>query len=311
MAADRALAEDNHAARENVRAFHGDAHRRALPGATEVIARAENHGLAAMDVHGVVDHDAHALGGVQLHDPRDHRGMMALVERGAGQPASGIKQIGRAGDAGERLLDALELRDRDAELLADAGIGAGGACGIGCAGRRQRRQRYAAAGGERRHQHLPALAQPLLATDDVVQRNEDVVAPVRAVLEHLHRRQMTVADLDARQMRRDQCNGDAEVFLLADELVGIIGLEGETEQRRDRAKRDVALVPVQLEADHLAALEGALADHALVDHRGGIRAGFRAGQPEAGNVAAVGEARQPAVLLLPGAEAHQELAGPQ
>ena len=162
----------------------------------------------------------------------------------------------------KRLLDAFEFGDGDAELLADAGIGAGGARGKGRAGSRQRRQRNAAAGGERRHQHLPALAEPLLAADDVVERNEDVLAPVRAVLEHLHRRQMAMADADAGQMRRDQRDGDAEFVFAADEMIGIVGLEGETEQRRDGAERDVALVPVQLEAEHFLAFEIALADDA-------------------------------------------------
>src|SRR5205807_6972780 len=60
-----------------------------------------------------------------------------------------------------------------------------------------------------------------------------------------------------------------------------------------------------------AALEIALADDAGVDHRGGIRAGFRAGETKAGDIAAVGEPRQPPLLLFPRAEAHQKLAGPE
>ena len=81
-------------------------------------------------------------------------------------------------------------------------------------------------------------------------------------------------------------------------MIGIVGLEGEAEQRRDRAQRDVALVPVQPQAEHFAALEIALADDAGVDHRGRVGAGFRAGQAEAGNVGALGEPRQPFLLLL-------------
>ena len=57
--------------------------------------------------------------------------------------------------------------------------------------------------------------EPLLSADDVVHRDKDIAAPVRAVLEHLHRRQMAAADLDAGQMGRDQRHGDAEVFLSA------------------------------------------------------------------------------------------------
>src|SRR6478735_11826392 len=111
--------------------------------------------------------------------------MMAGVQRGTSEAPRGIELVGGAGDARERLLDALEFGDGNAELLADAGIGAGGARGVGRARGRERRQRDAAAGGERRHQHLPALPEPLLSTDDVVHRNKYVAAPVRAVLEHL------------------------------------------------------------------------------------------------------------------------------
>jgi hypothetical protein len=142
------------------------------------------------------------------------------------------------------------------------GVGAGGARGIGRARGRLRRQRDAAPGGQRRHQHLPALTQPLLAADDVVERDEDVAAPVRAVLEHLHRRQMALTDLHARQIGRDQRHGDAEFFLVAHQMVGIVGLEGQPKQRRDGTERDVALVPVEFQAEHFAALKIALADDA-------------------------------------------------
>ena len=214
MRADRALPEHDQVAGQDVGAFDGDADRHRAIEIAHVVLRAVDHGLAAMDVHGVVDRDPHPLGGLQLHDAGNDRGMMALIERGAGQPPRRVEQIGGAGDARQRLLDAFELADRHVELLADARIGAGGARGVGRARRRQRRQRDAAPGGERRHQHLPALAEALLAADDVVHRDKDIAAPVRAVLKHLHRRQMAMADLDARQMGRDQRHGDAEFFLL-------------------------------------------------------------------------------------------------
>ena len=262
-----------------------------------------------MDVHGVVDDGAQPLSGVQLHDAGNHGRMNALIERRTGEAARGVDQVSGTGNARQRLLDALELADRNAELLADARIGAGGARREGRARRRQRRQRNAAACGQRRHQHLPALTEAFLAADDVIERNENVLAPVRAVLKHLHRREMAMADGDAGQMRRDQRHGDAEILFGTDQMIGIVGLEGETEQRRDGAERDVALVPVEAEADDLAALEGALADDAGVNHRRRIRAGFGTGEAKAGNVAAVGETRQPPVLLLLGAEAHQEFTG--
>ena len=165
-------------------------------------------------------------------------------------------------------------------------------------------------GGERAHQHLPALADLVDAADDVVHRNEDVLAPVRAVLEHVHRRQMAAADADAGQVGRHQRERDADVVALADQVIGIAQLEGEAQHGRDRAERDVALVPVQPDAERLLALEGAAADHAVVDHRGGVRSGLRAGQAEAGDFLAAGKPRQPVVLLRLGAELISSSPGP-
>ena len=95
----------------------------------------------------------------------------------------------------------------------------------------------------------------------------------------------------------------------ADQMIGIVELEGEAEHGRDRSERDVALVPVEPDAEDLAALERAAADDAGIDHRGGVRAGLRAGQAEARNFRAVGKPRQPVILLRLGAELQQQLAG--
>jgi hypothetical protein len=94
---------------------------------------------------------AHPLGRVQLHDAGDDGGMDAGIECRASEPSRRVELIGGRNDARQRLLDAFKLRNGDAELLADAGIGARGARRIGRTSRRQRRQRDAAAGGERRH----------------------------------------------------------------------------------------------------------------------------------------------------------------
>ena len=120
---------------------------------------------------------------------------------------------------------------------------------------------------------------------------------------------MATADFDAGQIGRDQCHGNAEVFRRPDQVIRVIGLEGKPKQRRDRAERDVALMPVETQPKHFASLDIALADDATVDHRCGIRAGFGAGQAKAGNFPAVGKPRQPPLLLILGAKAHQEFAG--
>jgi hypothetical protein len=113
---------------------------------------------------------------------------------------------------------------------------------------------------------------------------------------------MPAADLDAGQIGRHQRHGDADILAVTDEVLGIVELEGKPDDGRDRRERDVALVPIEPDAEHLAALPDAAADDAGVDHRGGVGARFRAGQPEAGNLVSGGEARQPVILLRLGAE---------
>src|ERR1700739_2069795 len=107
------------------------------------------------------------------------------------------------------------------ELLTDARIGARDIGAKGCTSGRQRWQRYAAPGRERAHQHLPALTDLIDATNDIIDRDENIVAPVRTVLEDMHRRQMTAADADAGQMRGHQRQRDADVVAIANEMIGI------------------------------------------------------------------------------------------
>ena len=90
---------------------------------------------------------------------------------------------------------------------------------------------------------------------------------------------------------------------------GSLQLEGKPEHGRDRSERDVALVPIEPDAQDLAALVAAAADDAAIDHRGGVRSGFRAGEAEARNFLAAREPRQPVILLRLGAELHQQFAG--
>ena len=76
MSADRALPEHDQIAGEDVGALDRDADRHRTIEIAEIVLRAVDHGLAAMDVHGVVDRDPHPLGGVQLHDAGNDGGMM-------------------------------------------------------------------------------------------------------------------------------------------------------------------------------------------------------------------------------------------
>ena len=110
------------------------------------------------------------------------------------------------------------------------------------------------------------------------------------------------------KMRRHQCERDADIVALADQMIGIVQLECEAKHGRDRAERDVALVPVEPDAEHLLPVKRAAADDAGIDHRGGVGARFRAGQAEAGNFFAARQPRQPIILLRLGAELQQQFA---
>ena len=127
VAADRALAEDDQAARQDVGALDRDRHRHLLVGAAHEVVGAEADALAAEDVHGVVDHLARTLGDVVLDDGGDHRGFLAEVDGAGRHGARRVHRVKVAAHACQRLLDALEAADGGLELAADAGVGAGGA----------------------------------------------------------------------------------------------------------------------------------------------------------------------------------------
>ena len=68
--------------------------------------------LPPMHVHAVVDDLARALGDVVLDDGRDHRRLLAEIDRAAVMHARGVHQVEVAAHARQRFLDALELADR-------------------------------------------------------------------------------------------------------------------------------------------------------------------------------------------------------
>jgi len=194
------------------------------------------------------------------------------------------------------------------KLFANAGISTANVRSKRTAGGGERRQRDAPPGRQRAHQHLPALAGLGDAADDIVHGDKNVMAPRGAVLKHVQRRQVAPTDFHARQVRRHKRNGNAEMLDVADETVGIIELECEPKHGRHRRKRDIALVPVEPDANHFAPLPHAAADHAGIGHRGGVGACFGTGESKAGNLPCVCEPRQPVVLLLLRAKAVQQLA---
>ena len=130
-----------------------------------------------------------------------------------------------------------------------------------------------------------------LSADHPIDRNEDVLPPVGAVLEYRVQRHVPAADVDARMVGRNQRAGDAEVFLVAEQMVGVENAKGEAEKGRHGPQRDVALVPGEFEPERLPPLVLPSADDAGVGNRRGIGARVGIGQREAWNFRALGETR--------------------
>ena len=143
----------------------------------------------------------------------------------------------------------------------------------------------------------------------MVEGYEDVGTPVGTVLEYLVGRQVPAPDRDARQVRRNQCDGDAAIGVAAEQTVRVVQFERESEHAAHRPESDVALVPVEPDAEDFFTVPLAAADDAAVGHGRGVRAGFGAGQTERGDFLASGESRQPVAALRISAVLQQQLAG--
>lgn len=94
---------------------------------------------------------------------------------------------------------------------------------------------------------------------------------------------MALADFHAGGVGGDQRQADAQFFLFAEQVFRVVGLECQAEQRGYRAEGDVALFPVQAQADDFFTLPLALADDAGVGHGAGVGTGQRTGEGEAGD----------------------------
>ncbi len=86
---------------------------------------------------------------------------------------------------------------------------------------------------------------------------------------------MTAADGHPGSVGRYEGGGDAVFVLVADQVIGIVELEREPQHRGDGRQRDVALVPVEADADDGLAFPLAFANDAVVDDRGRIGASLR------------------------------------
>ena len=81
-------------------------------------------------------------------------------------------------------------------------------------------------------------------------------------------------------------------------MVGVIELEGEAENCRNRGEGDVTLVPVESYTNNFLAVPVALANNAGINQCGRVGSGLRRRQCKAGNLVARGEARQVSLFLF-------------
>lgn len=170
------------------------------------------------------------------------------------------------------------------------------------------RQGDAAAHRQAFDQHLPALTGHLLAADQVAERDEDILAEDRTIHERRADRVVTTADVHAVGVARNQGTGDADVFHVTQQVLGVEHAEGQADHGGDRCQGDPALLEVQADADDFLALMHAATHDAGVRDGGRVTAGTRAGQAETRNLATIGQTRQVVVLLFFAAVLEQQLA---
>ena len=247
------------------------------------------------------------FGELVFDDGRSHRGLFAQVHGARGERTRRVHQVGVTGDARECFFHRLEFADRQFELPPDARVSAGGTAGKLARADRQRRQGNRAAGGQRLHQHAPTLADALAPADDPIERNENIFAPVGAVLKRDVERIMARADFHAGRVCGNERQCNTEFFLFTEQMLRVEQPEGEPEHRGHGPERDVALLPVEADAEHIFfALKLAAAHHPTVGHGAGVTAGLGAGQRETRDFRAARQTRQIVFLLFIGTVMQQQ-----
>ena len=255
MAANGALAEDHQAAGHDVGTLNSDRDSGTAVAYAQVVTRAKRDGLATVNVHGIGQYTALELGKVVFKDGRRHCRLLTFINHIGSVVYSCLRDIGLGGDSGQRLLHTLHISNRRIELTADTGETTSGANG-----RRSRTGRTGGQGDAATHrqalnQHTPALTGHIHATDDVVQRNEDIFTLDRAIQERAANRAMTTADLHAFGVPGDQCAGNTIVFGFAQEPVRIEHAEGKANNRGDGRQGDPALLEIQPDTDNFLAID--------------------------------------------------------
>ncbi len=294
VATDGPLSKDHERPREDVGPLHGNAYRRAHIGMGEQVARTANDSVAAENIHPVVDDLALQLGGIVFGHRRDHGRLGALIESAARIAAHGLEHVRIAPDPGQRLFDALEPADLKAELFAYGRVRRGHAVGELRAAGTLCRQGDAAAGGQRFHQHAPPVSGPFPSADDGIDRQHDVM-PFRRRVDEGHAEGIVApSGLHAFCVAGHERAGDPRLPALPQQVVGVLQLERQAEDRGDGRQRYVPLSPVETQVE-LVVLPPK--DDALRRNGSGIRPGLGLGQGEGRNLFSSRQPRQVMVAL--------------
>ncbi|MNE25829.1 hypothetical protein D3C80_1191710 [compost metagenome] len=308
MAADRPLAEDHHGTGQDIGTFYRDGDWRALVGTGQEVGFTQHDAFTAGDIHRINDGLLATVGTMVFHDGRQYRRFFALHQRIGDQRGGGIHHIGVTGNTCQRFFNPFHLTDRDFELAANMGVSAGRqshrfqtASGVG-------RQSDTTANRQAFNQHPPTLTCHFWPANDVIDRDEHVVAAGWTILEWHVEREVTVADLYPWGVGWDQRTGDAGGFVIAQQAAWVMQLEGQPQHGGNRCQSDIALVPGQAHAQHLFALPFAHAHGAYVRDGPGVGTCFWAGQCEARNFITARQAWQVVIFLFFSAVMLQQLA---
>ena len=259
VAAGEALADDLERARHDVGALDGDGDGHRHVRTTHEVGLALRDARAAEDVHAIGDDTTAALGARLLHDGREHHRSLVVVDDGVRQLGSREHNVRLAARARKGLLDATELGEGHAELLAHARVGPDARADGACGAHRARRKGDATALGEALDEHVPAKAAALLTAEDVGHGHPHVLAGDSAVHEGRVQGHVARAHVEALVASLEERDCEALGALAAKQIVRILEVESDAHHARNRRKGDVALLEGAAHAqDAVALLDGAV-----------------------------------------------------
>ena len=149
-------------------------------------------------------------------------------------------------------------------MLSHPGIGTGEAGCSHTSCRAGRRQRNTTAGRQRFHQHAPALPDVLLPADYPFHWDEYVGTGIGAVHKRLIERKMATANLNSRCIRWNKGAGNAQIFFVTQQMVGVVSFKRQADNCGDWSERNVALFPVDSQAKRFLTFVHLFAHNAVV-----------------------------------------------